>query len=499
MLKYTGHPLVDVGIATITAFVDKRKPDELTKADLDEIADYITREYVQDPLKSFLTVAFPNSGFTQPAYNKTPEKRSVYATRVLRNYSDETPLLDNEMCVFTGKPAVAVAFGEKESLPQGRAFRQHIPLLTGENIINFHAYGEAGLPVSGEALLAIQAFPLGCAKSAGRLLAVHSDNLRLMLHFARSFIERNQRAITLAQAAGSKKMDEPHLSRGTLLINTLLQADIRQQEEREDEQPFSLTAYHLTNSGQGVGLDIYHLPLQIIGFLREMESVDFRTQWRGIVNRAWETEPQKKRKNQDDKPFQPRRNWLYEDVLGLYNGSFLLPDKAKTFLRTYFLRQAFRYARADQGDPRANYGLTHDKDLVSWNITASFLRRVFNMERERIEEIRKMGDKLANYVSSQNDRRFFREFFHQRRPSNVRTLLIRANLAHVRRGNPPIITLDPYIEVFEEGYGLESPDWWLARDLVFIRMVEQLHEQGWLGKNPDLVEETAQENENENG
>lgn len=120
------------------------------------------------------------------------------------------------------------------------------------------------------------------------------------------------------------------------------------------------------------------------------------------------------------------------------------------------------------------------------------------MEKERIEEIRKMGDQLANYVRSQNDRRFFREFFHGRRPSDVRTLLIRANLEHVKRGNPPIIRLDPYIEVFEEGYGLERPDWWLARDLVFIRMVEQLHEKGWLRENPDLVEETAQENEDEN-
>ena len=500
MLKYTGHPLVDVGIATITAFVDKRQPDELIESDLDEVADYITRNYVQDPLKSFLTVAFPNSGFTQPAYNKTPEKRLAYATRVLRNYRNDTPLLDDEVCVFTGKPAVDVAFGvaEKKSLPQGRAFRQHIPLLTGEDVINFHAYGDAGLPVSGEALLAIQAFPLGCAKSAGRLLAVHSDNPRLMLHFARSFLDGNRTMIGLAQEAGSKKMDEPHLRRGTLLIDTLLKANIRQQEEREDERPFSLTAYHLTNSGQGAGLDIYHLPLQIIGFLREMESADYRMQWTEIVRRAWETEPQKKRKKKDDEPFKPRRNWLYEEVLGLYDGSFLLPDKAKAFLRTYFLRQAFRYARADQGDPRAAYGLTYDMDLVSWHIITSFLRRVFHMEKERIEEIRKMGDKLADYVSSQNDRRFFREFFHQRRPSDVRTLLIRANLAHVRRGNPPIITLDPYIEVFEEGYGLERPDWWLARDLVFIRMVEQLYEQGWLGQNPDLVEETAQENENEN-
>ena len=500
MLEYTGHPLVDVGIATITAFAGKRKPDQLTKEDLDAVADYITREYVQDPLKSFLTVAFPNSGFTQAAYNKTPEKRERYAARVLRNYGDDTPLLDDEVCVFTGKPAADVAFGidEKKPLPHGRAFRQHIPLLTGENVINFHTYGDAGLPVSGEALLAFQALPLGCAKCAGRLLAVHSDNPRLMLHFARSFLVGNRTLIGLARETGSKKMDEPQYRRGTLLIDTLLKADIRQREEREDERPFSLTAYHLSNLGLGVGLNIYHLPLQIIGFLREMSSADYRVQWGRIVNRAWEVEPQQKRKKNEDNPFQPHQNWLYEDILGLYDGSFLLPEKAKTFLQTYFLPQALRYVRAGQSDPRAEYGLTSEIDLVSWNITASFLRRVYNMEKERIEEIRKMGDKLADYVSSQNDRRFFREFFHQKSPNNVRTLLIRANLEHVKRGNPPFIKLDPYIEVFEEGFGLERPDWWLARDLVFIRMVEQLHEQGWLGKNPDLVEETAQENETEN-
>ena len=500
MLEYTGHPLVDVGIATIIAFSDKRAPDQLTEADLDEVADYITREYVRDPLKSFLTVAFTvNAGFFNPALKKTPEKRLRYATRVLRNYGDDTVLLDDEVCVFTGKPAADVSFGinEKKPLPQGRAFRQHIPLLTGENVINFHTYGDAGLPVSGEALLAIQAFPLGCAKSGGRLLAVHSDNPRLMLHFAKSFLEGNRKMINLAQGAGSKKMDEPHYRRGTLLIDTLLKADIRQREEREDERPFSLTAYHLTNSGQGVDLNIYHLPLQIIRFLREMESADYRTPWNKIVHRAWETEPQKKRKQKDEKPFHPRRNWLYEEILGLYDGTFLLPDKAKSFLQTYFLRRALRYARTEQGDPRGDYGLTGDIDLVSWDITASFLRRVYNMEKEQIEEIRKMGDKLADYVRSQNDKRFFLNFFRERNPNNVRTLLIRTNLEHVNRGNAPIITFDPYIEVFEEGYELAKPDWWLARDLVFIRMVEQLHEKGWLGENPDVVEETAQENETE--
>lgn len=62
------------------------------------MADYITREYTRQPLRSFLTVAFPNSGFTQPAYNKQPEKRQVYAKRVLRAYRTATPTLD-EQCV----------------------------------------------------------------------------------------------------------------------------------------------------------------------------------------------------------------------------------------------------------------------------------------------------------------------------------------------------------------------------------------------------------------
>ena len=495
MLEYTGHPLVDVGIATITAFADKRNPTDLTEPDLDKIADYMVPQYVQDPLKSFLTVVFPNSGFVQPKF--TLDKRLEYAKRVLRSYKEDTPLLEDAVCVFTGKPAVDVVLKEKEDIPAGRTFRQHIPMLTGENVINFHAYGDAGLPVSGEVLLAVHALLLGCAKSGGRLLAVHSDSSRLMLHFAKSFLERNRTIIGLAREAGSKKMEEPHYQRGTLLIDTLLKADIRQREEREAERLYSLTAYHLSNSGQGVGLDIYHLPLQIIGFLREMEGADYRTRWHRIVHRAWETEPQKKRKKKDDGTFRPQQNWLYEEILQLYDGSLLLPDKAKQFLRTYFLRQALRYARAEQGDPRAEYGLKNDIDLVSWNITASFLRRVYNMERERIEEIRKMGDRLADYVSSQNDKRFFLNFFRERNPNNVRTLLISTNLQHVNRGNAPIITFDPYIEVFEEGYELAKPDWWLARDLVFIRMVEQLHEKGWLGENPDVVEETAQENETE--
>lgn len=44
MPSFTGHPLVDIGLATITAFSSKEKLEELTEEDYDAIADYMVRK-----------------------------------------------------------------------------------------------------------------------------------------------------------------------------------------------------------------------------------------------------------------------------------------------------------------------------------------------------------------------------------------------------------------------------------------------------------------------
>ncbi|MGB9804969.1 hypothetical protein, partial [Desulfofundulus sp.] len=232
MLEYTGHPFFDVGVATITALVGKRDPRTITGADLEQVASFIEREYVREPLKSFLGVAFTtNAWFNQPAFSNQPEKRLEYARRLLRSYSNESMPVHSreERCVFTGELATSTAFSDK--LPPGRAFRQHIPLLTGEGVINFYPWGDAGLPISGKAALCLSAFPLGCAKCGGRLFAVHSDNPEIIFEFAAEFLDYNRRALMLAQQAGSKKMPESDSSARTLLIKTLLLIEERRQEE----------------------------------------------------------------------------------------------------------------------------------------------------------------------------------------------------------------------------------------------------------------------------
>lgn len=117
------------------------------------------------------------------------------------------------------------------------------------------------------------------------------------------------------------------------------------------------------------------------------------------------------------------------------------------------------------------------------------------MDPERIEHIRQLGDALADYVQRQNDKRFFRAFYVENRYGYLRNSLIKANTAYVRNGHEPFLTLDNYISVFEDGEELASKDWRLARDLVLIRMVEQLYKNGWLGQNEDAIPTGEEENE----
>ena len=388
-----------------------------------------------------------------------------------------------ERCVFTGEAVTQVPFSDK--LPPGRAFRQHIPLITGEGIINFFPLGKAGLPVSGKAMVAIHAFPLGCAKCGGKLLAVHSDNPDILLQFASEFLESNRKAILLAQQAGSSKLEEAPMSAKTLLIDILEKADMRLRLEGDDGRYSSITAYHVTNSGQSKPLDprnppldIYHLPIEILGFLIAVRNQTFAELWKIITQRAWQLEKSGAKKKTT------RKNYLYEDLFGL-------PHNAPLFIRRYFLRIPERRALAD--DPSRSYSLRVESDLVSWGITELFLKGVMCMDKERIQRIKELGSRIADYVNRENDRRFFQTLYRERNYEYFRTALIRANLKNIRSTGNTLFDLDSYLSVFEETEDMVRSDWRLARDLVLIRVIEELYHLGWIKSGTDIVPETVEE------
>lgn len=493
MLKYTGHPIIDVGAATIAAFANKRRLEDVAEADLQPIADYICERYVVNPLKSFLNVAYLNSGYTQPAFEKQPHKRIEYAKRVTSGRKLDQPT-SNEICVFTGLPAIGIALNDKDGFPIGRAFRQHIPMVTGEDVINFHPGGDAGVPVSGLAMLCIQAFPLGCAKCGGKLLAVHSDNPVLTLRFARKFLQNNLKQVDLAIAAGSSKLPEAGSAK-TTLITTFIEIEQDRIDQREDGRPCSVTAYHMSNSGQSNPLDrnppleIYHLPLELIVFLSMVQQPMYKTAWNAISQRGWQTSKPKKQKKGETAAIAalttseedgPKRNYLYEDL-------FRLPQDAALFIRRYFLRMPVRNAAED--DPRRGYSLKRDAELVSWTLTQLFLEKVMRMNPNRITQIKTLADGLAQYIHDENDEPFFRNFYTAQKYGYgyLRNLLIRLDFNRLKKNQPPLNKFEPFLEVFGETDSQGWTQWKLAHDLVLIRMIERLFELRWIQEHPEAL------------
>lgn len=341
-IDYTGHPFVDVGIAAITAFAEKQHPSEVTADDLAKLAAYIREHYVRPPLRGHLTMAFTsNAWFSQDAYNpykpdlsaeeqtKRTQSLNAWANRHLQQWQEPEHHPDDETCIFTGLPAVAEALSG--SLKPGRAARSQIPMLQSDGSMNFFTEGIPGLPISGQALLALQFFPLACAKCGVGLLAVHADQPELTYAFALDFWRQNQQHILQAQQAEETKMPGAHRSPRTLLIETLLKIEERRKQE---EEPVSLSAYNF-NNGKSPSLVIYHLPLETIDFLQHAGSGPYRDAWQRLVQENWERPPKSKstgkRSAKQETTFEPRRNYLYEDV-------FELPHNAASFLRTYFVR-----------------------------------------------------------------------------------------------------------------------------------------------------------------
>ena len=107
----------------------------------------------------------------------------------------------------------------------------------------------------------------------------------------------------------SSKPQEGEGRERTLLIRTLLEAKFMQIEAKRDDKLFSITAYYLSNSGQGPSLEIYHLPLQVVGYLKVMMSQTYRQAWFNVVKQAW-IKPSKKLKPEDKAKFKRNTYWF---------------------------------------------------------------------------------------------------------------------------------------------------------------------------------------------
>ena len=445
LYTWTGHPLTDMGIAILTVFSGKNKPEDITEEDLKSFVEYAEKIYFTKAVSGYLTVLF-TSNFINPSFSR--EKKRKYASEILKSYEKE-PDESLPDCVYCQRRSVQLVY------------RDLLPMLTGRGMINFFPGGEPGLPVCGYCITAIQALAIGSPKCSGKALIVHSDDHSFVIEFLEEWLPKLKNMIQLSELANGKM---PKISRPrTRMIETI------EKMRRENDVQSSVTVYHISNSGQGPGINIYNLPDFVINFVIKTRASRYSESWKQIKRVSWE----KTRKDIDEISEEERysmSNYLYEDLFGLFDTGLDTSRKTRLFVKRYFLNKAL------------------DLELSTWELTELFLKEVVALEKSRIDAIKQLGDKLADEIEGNNDKRLWSKLIRADKPRAVRNILITQSIKNIKDSKEPVISFDSFLEIFEEGEELARVDWKFAWDLVIIKVIDGLYEKKWFEKNKEMLE-----------
>lgn len=465
-LRWTGHPLIDMGVAAIIIATDNDTPEEVTTQQwrglmMDLQQDYLLGVYRKP------SYALHHNLFEEPSRTGTNEK-SIKARQSFIDSFFESLLLSpkpiSQSCTF---------FPEQKAVL--RSARDKVPMLLGKGQLNFYPHGEPELPISPLALGCILALPICTPSISGRLpvLAIDDKNLLLNICYAWFLELKTEYALIKLQNEALKDRKAPK----TRLWKTLhdvfsLSSSYHQAEQKTSNAVLaSITMYHLSNIGTGPRIDIYTVLPQILKFIRKTKGNLYAQSWTVLINAFWiNTSGKVSRKMPDPDKILKLKNAIYEAL-------DQLPDNASFFIRRFFLRFA-----------RNRVGVESDiqtQNIDIWPLINLFLMEVLNMSPTRIQKIQSLADALASEVIENNDKSVFRSVLGTTGGDAYgafRNLLVRTLKKRLERADDLMFTMEDYLEVFESGEEVVVSDWRLARDLIRIRFLESLHRADFFKK-----------------
>lgn len=447
LLRYTGLPFVDVGVAAITIISQRHRPEDVTLDDLERVAQQLKEDYCNlKPLRNVLSTIFLNSPFVQAAMKQ--EDRLSYADRVLFAFRPDRALLPDTSCIF---------FPEKSAVLL--AHRQHIPLLNGGDLGNFSAMGRAGVPVSGVALLAIHAMPLACLR-AGNYLAFHQLRSSHSTGRDMTLLLANQAYRVNAAAIQQMRLGDGHVdfpNRGsykrTRYVAALLSARTLAKRASPKEL-HNITGYYFSNYGPDARLELLRLENNVINFI-DTAMQDAATTWQRLATFSWEAPKREESTERNETTTATWRNRMYEDLFGL-------PDGARRFLSRHL-------------------GNRYRPSVIDWQLISIFLEKILFMEAERINTYKQLGDRLDAYMQKYEGKAmgFYHSFARAKDYSTLRRVLRTASEKMLKAGEKEaLFTYDEFVAAFERPTSGRFNDWRLGRDLIGIRMLELMHKRG---------------------
>lgn len=479
-LRWTGHPLIDMGVAGLTVFAQKRNPEEVTGTHLEEFVTWAEIAYQTKEMEYFVQQAFGRNRFFNASH--TPQQRQENISDALRSYT-LTDEISEVRCTFFSLPA------------QKLVARDLLPMLTGQGMINFYPDGLSGLPLSGLAITVIQALSLAAPIVSNRILVIAPDDKRLLLGLVKQWQSIIRNRVQISAAVGEKR---PIWSNGkTRLIDEFIKIE---KSATGAEYEGGVTIFHASNSGRDDSLAIYTIEHTALRFVQKAQTIKFAEAWSRLTRAAWT--PAKK--DNDEK---------YATYNSVYEALFDLPLEAGRFISRFFRRPIFDALKVSKPatPTKASKKKTLEPTLFDvpdspsvssqntalWDLLELFLQEVLGMERTRVERIRTLGDRLAGLVNDEKDKRLFQQIYTTRFPNQVRALLLKVSMRQLKNNLEPAVRFDEYLSIFEEGEELARADFGLAWDLTKMRFIEQLFEKKFFETNKEVLDEIDTEDEME--
>jgi len=432
IFDFTGNPFVDAGIWAISQWVGK-KPKELDKDDLEKASEEIF-DMVYSNEKWFRSIlhgmVFPNGKVSNPGDFKKPlEERKKKAIEYYNKLIEEIePLNSSGSCIACGRRNI-----------KNRYFKSEMPLTGSGAMLNYFSYGTKGADYCSACAFAVHFSPLIMYK-CGDLLLLHSNSEFLMKTWSRKAVDDLKTQWGLKSIKGCFNEGYKNTKNALFHIVGIIIMNIEGRGISLDQ--ISLTFYRFKNFNQGANLDIYYFPTPVFRFLTYINQDEKADDWKRIVRKGYAYVDCEKVKEEDE--YKNRQNTVYNNLL----------------------------------DNKSIIGFFIDKNnkeaIGGWDLISQYLKEVKNMDENRVEAIKDVGDRLASYIKQTEDFKSLEKLENATRYDTLRNILRIIIKKRIKNGEKePLFSFDEYVTyLFPES----SSGWKETQDLLLFRIYEILNE-----------------------
>lgn len=439
-IKITGNPFIDSGIYALAVKLDKNISD-ISLEDIKNESEKISKLYTNIAWKKNMHSIFPNSVLVNPISTNKPNLKELYHQNLNKLIEMIEPLDESGSCMGCGSRNANNVFG-----------KDFIPLTGSGSLINYFSFANTGADYCSLCALLIQFSPLTMYKCGGMMIVLHSNSEKVMKFWAKRAIDNIDLQISSGEFEGCYNQG---ITRPTNAIFNMISQVISSGRHWRNENP-SFNFYYFTNFNKGAELDIFTLPTNVFKFLTEIPRDDWNN-WNFIVKKAYRFVKWKKVESNEDYKNNP--NMVYNNLI-----------EKKSILKSF-------------------YSTKFKKTYCTWKLIESYMKEVWNMDKERIDVIKNVGDRLSEYIRDNDSFKTLNNLEQASNYNNFRNILRKILKSKVYNGDKELLfTFDEYvIALFPEG----NITWRETQDLLLFRIYENLYE--WLIENEYVVETTEEE------